>query len=174
MSVIPDLHDDPSLRRVLMTAAFLLILVPALQLGIEIWPLQLSNIQWRFRVANALSTGMLMPSFLGLTLLLTLGRRLESVALQRTVAALATLFVVGLGASLILFVLDALQLKAIVSTQMENAFRNTAMRVGSVSSVFFLAYGLLAWAGFRSPKAAAKKADRKGGEERVGLLIGQE
>ena len=114
-----------------------------------------------------------MPSFLGLTLLLTLGRRLESVTLQRIVAVVATLFVVGLGASLILFVLDALQLKAIVSTQMENAFRNTAMRVGSVSSVFFLAYGVLA-GGFRSPKAAAKKVDRKGGEERVGLLIGQE
>lgn len=174
MSVIPDLNDDPSLRRVLLTAAFLLILVPAIQLGIEIWPLQLTNIQWRFRVASALSNGMLLPSFLGLSLLLTLGRRLESTALQRVVAVLATLFVIGLGASLVLFGLDAMQLKAIVSTQMEAAFRNTAIRVGLVSGIFLLANMLLAWAGFQRPVSASRKLDRKGGEERVGLLVGQE
>ncbi|BAH38828.1 hypothetical membrane protein [Gemmatimonas aurantiaca T-27] len=177
MSVLPDLHDDPSLRRVLFTAAILLLVVPAVQVGIQVWPLQLSNIQWRFTAANVLSGGMLLPSFLGMVLLLSLSRRLEQKGVQRTVGVLAIIFVLGLGASLGLFVLDALQLKTIVSTQMEAAFKNTAVRVGAVSSMFFVAFALVAWAAFSAPKSAkqaARKADQKGGEDRVGLIIGQE
>lgn len=177
MSVIPDLYDDPTLRRVLITAGVLLLLIPAIQVGIQIWPLQLTNIQWRFAAANALSGSILLPSFLGLSLLLTIGRRLESSALQKTVGVLAVVFVLGLGASIALFVLDAMQLKAIINSQAEAAFRVATFRVASVSAIFFLANIVLAWAGFRAPKSAAASSKTKGSasqkdDESVGLLVG--
>lgn len=176
MSVIPDLYDDPSLRRVLVTSGVLLILIPLIQVGIQIWPLQLGNIQWRFAAANALSGGILLPSYLGLVLLLTIGRRLEQKGLQLTVGIVSVLFLLGLGVSMALFVLDASQLKAIVNSQMEAAFRNTALRVTAVSGLFFLAHAVLAWASFRAPKAAAATASRsssKSADEDVGLIVGQ-
>lgn len=177
MSVIPDLYDDPSLRRVLVAAGVVLLLVPAIQVGIQIWPLQLTNIQWRFAAANALSSSTLLPSFLGLALLLTIGRKVESKALQRTVGALAVLFTLGLGVSIALFVLDAIQLKAIVNTQMEASFRNIALRVSTVSGIFFLVNILLAWAAFRAPKSSVENTKSKGSSSKadhdsVGLLVG--
>lgn len=178
MTIIPDLNDDGHLRRVLYTAAFLLILVPAVQVGIQIWPLQLGNIQWRFSVANALSNGLLLPAFMGLTLLLTLARRLESRGMQLLAGGLGLLFVIGLGGSLALFVLDAMQLKAIVSTQMEGAFRSTALRVAAVSGLFLIAFAMLTLAAFMGPD----RSPRKGGASRrqeedddagAALIIGQ-
>jgi hypothetical protein len=176
MSLIPDLHEDAHLRRVLFIAAALLLVVPAVQVGIQVLPLQLGNIQWRFAAANALSGGMLLPSFLGLTLLLTVGRRLEHQGVQRTAGVIAGIFVLGLAASLALFVLDAAQLKAIVSSQMATAFRNTTLRVSVVSGLFLIAYAMLTAAAFMAPKrevVGSRKGERKA-EEGVGLIIGQE
>ncbi|HEY0931961.1 MAG TPA: hypothetical protein VGE27_18745 [Gemmatimonas sp.] len=173
MSVIPDLHDDAHLRRVLFAAGILLLVIPAVQVVIQVLPLQLSNIQWRFAAANALSGGLLLPNFLGLTLLLTIARRLGQPGLQRVVGILAALYVLGLGASLALFALDASQLKAIVSTQMATAFRNTTLRVSMVSVLFLVSYALLAVAAFLTPKGEVKARREKGGEEVVGLIVGQ-
>lgn len=147
MSDFLDLHDDHVSRRLLFVIAFVIIAVPIAQSIFQIWPLRLSNIQWRFGAANALS-GVLPLPFLGFSLLLLMARGMESRGLARLVGALSTLFTLGLLASIALFVLDAQELKAIVSSQMAGQFRSVTLRVGLVSITFLIAFGLLSIFGF--------------------------
>ncbi|GAB1341206.1 hypothetical protein [Gemmatimonas sp.] len=147
MSDFLDLHDDAVSRRVLFTIALLLIAIPFVQAGAQIWPLQLTNIQWRFSAANALSSILLLP-FLGISLLLLLARGLENRGLARTVGAVGALFTLGLLASLAVFFLDSQELKTIVSTQMSAQFASTTMRVGFVTILFLLAFAFLTISAF--------------------------
>ncbi|AMW05015.1 hypothetical protein [Gemmatimonas phototrophica] len=177
MSDFLDLHDDAAARRVLYCVAGLLVTVPFVQAGAQIWPLQLSNIQWRFGAANALSSILLLP-FLGLSLLMLMARGLESRGLSRSIGAVSAIFTLGLLGSLVVFALDALQLKTIVSTQMSGAFNSTAVRVGLVTVVFFLAFAFLTLMSFKAPRgnsSPARRSSAKSGKESsedVGLIIG--
>ncbi len=176
MSEFLNLHDDAPLRRVLYTVVLLLLVVPFVQAILQVWPLQLSSIQWRFGAANALSSVLLLP-YLGLALLLIMARSLESRVLGLTVGVCSAIFTIGLIASLVLFILDALQLKAIVTSQMMSAFNTTSVRVGAVSAVFVLAFGLLALAGLKAPRgsvAAPRKGERKVADDGEGLIVGRE
>jgi hypothetical protein len=176
-----DLHDDPSARRILYIGAILLIAVPFLQALSQIWPLQLSNIQWRFGAANALSSILLLPYF-GLLVLLLMSRALESRSLARLVGLLSALLTLGLMASLTLFVLDAQELKAIVSSQMLAAFNNTTVRVGLVTALFTVAFAYLTIVSFKSPTSSGASARRparaprttaaKDSDEDMGLIVG--
>ena len=177
MSDFLDLHDDASARRVLYSAAALLIAVPFVQAGSQIWPLQLSNPQWRFGAANALSSILLLP-YLGLSLLVLMAGGLKRRGLARSVGIVAATFTVGLLASLVVFALDALQLKAIVSTAMTASFTSTSVRVGLVTTVFLLAFAYLTAAGFKAtrrtsassrprPMTSARESDAE-----VGLIVG--
>jgi hypothetical protein len=181
MSDFLDLHDDAVSRRVLFTIALLLIAIPFVQAGAQIWPLQLTNIQWRFGAANALSSILLLP-FLGISLLLLLARGLENRGLARAVGAIGALFTLGLLGSLAVFFLDSQELKTIVSTQMSAQFASTTMRVGFVTVLFFLAFAFLTVSAFAAigdsktrrpsksaPKPAAKSA--KDAEDEV-VIVG--
>jgi cytochrome bd-type quinol oxidase subunit 2 len=163
MSDSPDLHDDAPARRTLFLAAWLLMLVPFVQAASQIWPLQLGNIQWRFGAANALSSVLLLP-FLGLSLLLVLARSLERRGLARLVGSLAALFSLGIAGAVVVFVLDAEELKSIVSSQMAGQFTSTTARVALVSVLFVFGFLLLAVFGFASighqRKDVARKARR--------------
>ena len=128
MSDFLDLHDDPSVRRVLYLGAILLVAVPFLQAGSQLWPLQLSNIQWRFGAANALSSVLLLP-YLGLSLLVLMSRALDSRVLARTVGVISAVFALGLLGSIALFALDALQLKKIVNSAMMERFNIAAEKL---------------------------------------------
>ncbi len=175
MSDFFDLHDDPSARRVLYLGAILLVAVPFLQAASQLWPLQLGNIQWRFSAANALSSVLLLP-YLGLSLLVLMSRALDSRGLARTVGTISALLSVALVVSLALFALDGLQLKKIVNSAMMNTFNTTALRVGLVTTVFTIAFALMALACFKTPRsgktAPAKKGEKKA-EEGVGLIVGR-
>jgi len=167
-----NLHDDSPLRRVLYLGAILLIGVPFLQAGSQLWPLQLGNIQWRFGAANALSSVSLLP-FLGLSMLFALSRALESRGVSRVVGAIAAFLALGLLGSLVIFFFDASELKAIVNSQMLAAFKSTTLRVGSISALFFFAFTLLAQAGFSSPRKGVTGRKSEKEEEGVGLIVGR-
>lgn len=184
MSDFLDLHDDHVSRRALFLVALLMIGVPFVQTFAQIWPLQLSNIQWRFAAANALSSVLLLP-FLGLSLLLVVARGLGQRGLARAIGAIGAVFTLGLLASVAVFVLDAQELKTIVSTQMTAQFTSTTLRVGMISALFVVAFGALTLFGFsalpggssssgsskgskRSSAAAAEESD-----EGPGLIVGR-
>ena len=177
MSEFLDLHDDNVSRRVLFAVALLMIAVPCVQSLTQIWPLQLSNIQWRFGAANALSSILLLP-FLGLSLLLVMARGLERTGLARTVGAASALFTLGLLPCIAGFVLDAQELKTLVPTQMSAQFTNTTIRVGLTSVVFLLAYGLLTVFGFSAMPGGGSAKGRKraasdSSTDAPGLIVGR-
>jgi hypothetical protein len=175
MSAFFDLHADPSLRRVLYLAAVLLIAVPFLQVGSQLWPLQLGNIQWRFGAANALSSVLLLP-YVGLSLLILIARVYDSRGLSLTVGGLSVTLAVGLLASMLLFVLDALQLRTIVNSAMMKSFNTTTVRVGLVTTSFFVAFVVMAFAAFKSPRRGASRVPQKSdkqADEGLGLIVGR-
>lgn len=180
MSDFLDLHDDTTSRRVLFLVAILLVALPLVQALLQIWPLQLSNIQWRFGAANALSSILMLP-VLGLSLLLIVARSLGSTALSRTVGAIASVFTIGLLGSLVVFALDAQQLKTIVSSQMSAAFNTTTMRVGFITVAFLFAYAFLAIMSFTALRGtpgrpAAKRTVAAGtsdDDSSSGLIVGR-
>ncbi|MBY0489166.1 MAG: hypothetical protein K2R93_04945 [Gemmatimonadaceae bacterium] len=183
MSDFLDLHDDPSLRRVLFLGAILLIVVPFVQAGSQLWPLQFSNIQWRFYAAGALSAVLLLP-FLGLLLLLVMSRSLESGGMSKTVGVFSGIFAAVLAASFVVFLLDALQLKTIVSTQQEAQFKASALRVAATTVLFVMSFLVLALAGFRShsrsertlggPSRRARGGDSAAtADDSPGLIVGR-
>lgn len=176
-----DLNDDVHARRLVLLGAIFMICVPFLQAGAQIWPLQLTNIQWRFQAANFFSSLLLMP-FLGILILSLVGRGIESRPLTLIAGGLSTLFSLGLAASLVVFFLDAQQLQAIVSSAMLAAFKNTTVRVGLITTLFFFGFSYLALISFlRSgvPSATTRRGSRGGSksaaaesDEDVGLIVG--
>ena len=176
---MPDsfrLEDDAPLRRVLYIAAVILIAIPTVQVVSQLWPLQLVSIQWRFGAANAFSAILMLP-FMGVALLLNLARATDSRGFSRLIGATSGLIAVVLAASTVLFILDALQLKTIVQSRMLDQFTSTMYRVAILSTVFFIAFGILALSAFSFPKsnkaAQVKGAASKKADDGVGLIVGQ-
>jgi hypothetical protein len=174
MSDLLDLDGDASARRLLYTGGILLIIIPFLQAGQQLWPLQLSDIRWRFGAANALSSVLLLP-FLGMTIIALVAKATENVGMSRFVGALAALFVIGLLGSLVLFALDALQLKTIVTSQMMKPFETTSMRVFLVTLTFTASFSMLMITAFKN-SSALKPLSTKGSKVAGvgdGLIVGR-
>lgn len=174
MSDFHRLVDDAPARRLLYTGALVLIVIPFLQAGQQLWPLQLSDIRWRFQAANALSSVLLLP-FLGLSVMALVARANESKTISRIVGALAAVFVVGMVGSLALFALDALQLKSIVTSSMMRPFESTSLRVVVVTLIFMAAFSMLMITSFKSSSGRTSKTKKavKRAEEGAGLIVGQ-
>ena len=168
------LTDNAPSRRLLYTGALLLIVIPFLQAGQQLWPLQLSDIRWRFGAANALSSVLLLP-FLGLMIVTLTARATENKRVSGAVGIVAALFVIGLVGSLFLFALDALQLKSIVTSQMMNPFQTTSLRVVLVTLVFMASFSMLMVSAFKNSRGDTPNAKKgaKNAEEGLGLIVGQ-
>lgn len=175
MSDFLNLDGDASARRLMYTGGILLIVIPFLQAGQQLWPLDLGNIRWRFGAANALSSILLLP-FVGMTIITMVARDTESKGISRVVGALAALFVIGLLGSLVLFALDALQLRGIVTSQMMKPFETTSMRVVLVTLIFTTAFSMLMTTAFKNSRGAKPMLNKKGSkvaEEGAGLIVGR-
>ncbi|MEI6738806.1 MAG: hypothetical protein WCK74_00710 [Gemmatimonadaceae bacterium] len=173
MSEFLHLDDDPSARRLAYLGAALLILIPFLQAGQQLWPLQLSDIRWRFQAATALSSILLLP-FLGLTMVTMVARATENTAISRVAGTLAALFFVGLLGSMVLFALDALQLKSIVPSQSMSPFQTMSLRVVLATAIFTGAFFILMITAFKSSRArrpATSRAARPAAAPDAALLV---
>ncbi|MES2525157.1 MAG: hypothetical protein V4617_20875 [Gemmatimonadota bacterium] len=172
------LEDDAPLRRVLYVAAFLLLVVPFIQAfsAQGMLPLQLGSIPWRFGAANQLTSILLLP-YLGLALMLFVGRSVGSRATAMTVGVLSAIFAVGLAACGLLFVLDGLQLKKIVQSAQLSQFNMAFVRVLAMTVLFAITFALLALAGLRKPKGTrvpVKKGVKQPVDDGPGLIVGRE
>lgn len=174
MSDFLNLDRDASTRRLLYVAAFLLIVIPFLQAGQQLWPLKLGDIRWRFGAANAMSSVLLLP-FLGMMIVTVIARATESTGMARVMGALAALFVIGLLGSLVLFAMDALQLKSIVTSQMMEGFQTTSFRVVLVTVIFTVAFSMLMMAAFKSSRGSFPVTSKSGkkADASAGLIVGQ-
>jgi hypothetical protein len=169
-------EEDAPARRIAYLAGFVLILVPVLQATTQLWPLQLGNIEWRFRAAGSMSSVLMLP-FIGFAVIALVARMSDSRGIAKVVGIASLLMSLILAASLILFVLDALQLKTIVQSRAMEAFQAAAVRVGLVTLMFTVLFAVLALTSLKPPRtlvAPVRKGRKGAGDENVGLLIGQE
>ena len=175
MSDFLNIEDDAPARRLLYTAAILLIAAPLAQSGQLLWPLQLWNIRWRWNVAVQLSGVALFP-FLGLALMVLMARATENRNVSRMVGVVSALFVIGMMGSLALFALDATQLKAIVNSAAEQSFETASVRTVISTLMFTVAFFILMMTSFKTSrvyKAPVKRGTTKVAEDGVGLIVGQ-
>jgi hypothetical protein len=176
MTELLDLAEDSHARRLLILAALLMIVMPLFQAGLQIWPLQLTNMQWRYQAAGGL-VGALMLPFLGLSAIALIGRGLENRALSLATGVAAGVFTLGLGASIVVYALDAQQLQAIVTSAMAKPFKMMTIRVAGVAVMFFVGFAYLTLVCFIRGKAATAPSRRSSkasaeGDEDVGLIVG--
>jgi hypothetical protein len=175
MSALSQIEEDTATWRMLYISGLLLVFVPFFLTLSQIWPLQLANIQWRFTVANIMSSILVLP-FIGMVLLLVLARVEGSRKVALTIAVVSAVFTVALLVSLVLFVLDALQIKAIIQSSQLEMWKLQFVRVLVVTTTFAISFGMLALASLKTPRGAVSttrkstiKAD-EGGDLIVGRV----
>ncbi|MFL5578670.1 MAG: hypothetical protein ACJ79S_22170 [Gemmatimonadaceae bacterium] len=137
--------------------ATLLIFVPFLDWAVAVWPLQPGNMRWRVAAVGQLSGG-LMTVLLGLLLLFAVALLLEQPRVQRLVAALAGLLAAGTLVAIVLFLLDAVQLRGSVRPELVHSFDAVAIQA--------LVKQLLALATSIALAVCAARASRASGEAR--------
>lgn len=129
----------------------LFVLIPAVDMATNAWPLRLDEVGWRFGTAGLLS-GFLLTPLLGVVLAVA-GALVMGHA--RTVVVLGVLSALG-GAALIgiaaIFALDALQLQPEVSPEGQFSYRVGAIRAWAKTGGVALALIWLAIAAFRAPR----------------------
>ena len=121
-------------------------------------------------------TSVLPLPFVGFVLLLVLARMIASRTVAMVVAVSSALLSIALLVSLVLFLFDALQFKAVVTSAQMDQWKTHTFRVSVVTSVFAIGFGMLALASLKTPRGAVSstrktttKAD-EGGDLIVGRL----
>lgn len=172
MSDLPTLRDHAALRRLLYLAAFLLIAPSVAQALSQLWPWQLRTIQWRYSAAAVLTGALTLPAT-GLVLAMATAMASRQRGGQVGVGVLATVGAVGLLVSAANFVLDALQLREIVTSANMPVFKATTARVLLLCALYLAAFTWLAVAGFAGGGRRNARRPRRRDEE-LGLLVAQD
>ena len=132
--------------------AFLLVATPALDFLTNIWPLHLSNVQWRYGSVGLLAGFLLTPLFgimfaLGAALVLRHRLVLRVVSYLNLVSAVLILVLVGL------FALDVLEVRATVPEEARAMFRTGAAKAAVKYVTMAGALGWLGIAGVRATRS---------------------
>ncbi|HEU4630218.1 MAG TPA: hypothetical protein VFS08_10780 [Gemmatimonadaceae bacterium] len=138
----------------------LLIVLPTVDLLLNVWPLQPGDFRWRFGVVGLLASYLLTP-LLGVAVLAATSALLPSMVARRVVAWVNLAGAALLVAATALFCLDLLQLRpalrpeAVASFDVANARAMLKLLLGAVA---------LAWlgiAGLRASRVTAAAAQRR-------------
>ncbi|MCU0646930.1 MAG: hypothetical protein MUF00_02960 [Gemmatimonadaceae bacterium] len=143
MSSSPFLDRDYGSRLALITlfSLFIMYFGPIADLLVQAWPIQVSNIQWR--AGAALGGVQTLPvQFFALSLIIGLGVHLDKRALVRVMSVWAMLVAVAAIGVMVVFGLDALQLRRAVAAAMQSRFDKTAVR--AVAYTVIIAPALIA------------------------------
>lgn len=100
-----------TLARPTYVIAGLLVVLPMLDLVVNVWPIRPGDVQWRYGTLGLLS-GFLLTPLLGIVLAYAAAVVLEHRAVIRALAVLSLAVAVGLVVGALLFVLDALQFRS--------------------------------------------------------------
>ena len=112
-------------NRALAIGAYLvagsLILVPLLDATLAIHPMRPGDFRWRFGAAGVVSNAIVTPNA-GVLLMLFAAISFGHRVVRRIIGGLATLAAVFWAGAMVLFILDALQMKPSVPPQMHTSF----------------------------------------------------
>lgn len=132
--------------------AFLLVVIPIVDLTLRLWPLQVSQVPWRFGATGILTTTIVTP-LLGI---LIGGAVAFRAAHRRVVRALAVITIMGMLFLLVLtglYVLDALEVRRITMPEALYVFDVTAVQAFLKLCLVITIAGLLGIGGWTSAKA---------------------
>lgn len=147
----------------LHAVGILLALAPLLDLAAGLGSLNPGQVPWRFGALGLLSGALVLP-VAGLGLMFLAGAILEQRGLTRTLTVVAALGLLVVLAATVLFVLDALQVRAQVRQEAKRSFDLAsikALATYGIEAVVLLTLTLATWraaAGMHSTRAA-RRAD---------------
>jgi hypothetical protein len=139
------------LRAAFYSVAALLIVLPAAETLVNIWPVQPRSPNWRFGATGYLSRALVTP-VMGLLLFTLLAATARQRRMLRVIAVLAGFLTVALVSISAVFIIDALQVRAQVPADAHQAFDTASVmalvRIGAASVVALL-FALGGWVGAR-------------------------
>lgn len=147
------------LTRPLYFVAFLLVVFPLVDFGLNVWPLRFAEVSWRYGTVGLLAQFLLTP-LLGLAIAWAIAELNDDRGIRLFLTVTCALAAVVLVVSLLEFVLDVLQMSATVAPERVSTFQVGAIRSVLKQSLTILALIWLAIAGWRTERA------RRGGRHR--------
>lgn len=142
---------------------------PIMGLLVTAWPLRFDRIQWRFGFGGVLVSEAMPVHAVGLALLLMVATWLGHRNVVRVVAALAIFAAVVIGVSVILFGLDALQMRRTVPQAAKTQFDAAGLRTLLISMMLVPS---LLWMALRSIGALKGLTPRTVASD-AGLVVGR-
>jgi MFS family permease len=147
--------------------ALLLVVVPLSEMTLRVWPLRFTEVSWRFGTVGLFSNALLSP-LLGLTvagmLAFLFGHRRAIRALAIVLMAAALL----LAGAMVLFMLDALQMRGNVVTEARVAFDMASAQAIIKMGLFTIVSFVLGIGGWRS--AHDRDPRRSASQPAAGLI----
>lgn len=146
--------------------AFALICIPVLDALMQVLPFRLHDPKWRFGAFGLLSNGMMIP-VTGLLIAFVASTMYEHRLFQRILGLLSLVAAVVVAVALVVFGLDALQIRQQVQPAAQLAFR-----VASTTAVAKAILGILTFGGFALAAFKAPKLPRREKGSKAGMIIG--
>ncbi len=137
-----------------------LVAIPVFDTLVETWPLQLSQIRWRFG-AVGIGLGHANTAVLGIVLAMAVAAALEQRKVLRTLSFLSLLGFVVIAAVLSVFALDMLQMRPALNANVRGAYDAASMKAFFAGVCFTVVLLVVAVAGLRATKRARNRAPRQ-------------
>jgi hypothetical protein len=142
--------------------AFALIVIPPLDALMQVIPFRLHDPRWRFGAFGLLSNAMMIP-VTGLLIAFVVSTLFEHRVLQRTLGMLSLAVATATVGVLIVFGLDALQVRQQVPPAAQLAFRVASTTAVTKSILGILTLGAFGLASFKAPKSPRRDRAQRGG-----------
>lgn len=153
--------------------AALLIIVPPVNQLIDLFPWQFGVVQWRYGALGLLANTMLIPLLGGLIAVLA-AHVLRQPIMLRVLASLMILSALLITAMIVLFALDALQLRPTIRPEVRGRFDLANLRVLATTAVTLGAVVALTTSAFRAARShrnAARSLAESKGQSPAGVVI---
>jgi hypothetical protein len=147
--------------------AFGLVLIPPADAAIQTFPFRFGDPTWRFGFFGIMSNAMLIP-MLGLLIAFVASAVLEYRALQRALGAMCGVIAACLGAALIMFLLDVIQLHR----QVKPGTYQRAFGIASSAAAIRAILSLIALSGFARAGLSTGRRARKASAKSPTILHG--
>jgi hypothetical protein len=160
-----------SLLTALLPVLVVMAIFPFADLVISAIPMRMDEPRWRFAAAGML-IGATPQISLALLLMLAIAALQEHRMIARLAGITAIVFALVLGATILLFGLDALEVRRLVPENAKQNFDNASLK----SIVMVVLYGpVLLYLGWRALVAAKRQPGegKKAGEGAAPLMVGQ-
>jgi hypothetical protein len=138
--------------------AMIMIVFPVIDFVLQVWPPMLEQSSWRFGAIGIVSRLLITP-FLGLLLVLVVAAWREHLRVLQAFTVLNAMLVLAFLALVVVFALDGLEVRALVTPETADRFDLTAL-VGlfklGLAPALALLYALAGWKISRSVARAAR------------------